>query len=65
MTGKRALMEQLVADGVRHIFGNPGTTEQGFLDILQEYPQVEFILALRSNGAIQCVMVNIRFGCRR
>ena len=40
MTGKRAMLEQLVADGVRHIFGNPGTTEQGFMDILQEYPQV-------------------------
>jgi thiamine pyrophosphate-dependent acetolactate synthase large subunit-like protein len=52
MTGKRALMEQLVADGVRHVFGNPGTTEQGFLDILQEYPQIEFILALHEGVAI-------------
>jgi benzoylformate decarboxylase len=30
MTGKRAMLEQLIADGVRHVFGNPGTTEQGF-----------------------------------
>jgi len=52
MTGKRALMEQLVADGVRHVFGNPGTTEQGFLDILQEYPQIEFILALHEGVAV-------------
>ncbi len=52
MTGKRALMEQLVTDGVRHIFGNPGTTEQGFMDILQDYPQIEFILALHEGVAV-------------
>ncbi len=52
MTGKRALMEQLIADGVRHIFGNPGTTEQGFMDILQEYPQIEFVLALHEGVAV-------------
>ena len=52
MTGKRALMEQLVADGVRHIFGNPGTTEQGFMDILQEYPRIEFMLGLHEGVVV-------------
>ncbi|MBV9582511.1 MAG: thiamine pyrophosphate-binding protein [Chloroflexi bacterium] len=52
MTGKRALMEQLIADGVHHIFGNPGTTEQGFMDILQDYPQLEFMLALHEGVAM-------------
>jgi benzoylformate decarboxylase len=52
MTGKHALMEQLIADGVTHIFGNPGTTEQGFMDVLQEYPQVQFMLALHEGVAI-------------
>lgn len=52
MTGKRALMEQLTADGVRHVFGNPGTTEQGFLDVLQDYPHIEFILALHEGVAV-------------
>jgi benzoylformate decarboxylase len=42
MTGKRAMIEQLMADGVRRIFGNPGTTEQGFMDALRDYPQMEF-----------------------
>ena len=54
MTGKRALLEQLIADGVCHIFGNPGTTEQGFMDILQDYPQVEFMLALHE-GVAMCM----------
>ncbi len=52
MTAKRAMVEQLVADGVRHIFGNPGTTEQGFMDVLQEYPQLEFMLALHEGVAV-------------
>ncbi|HVQ78264.1 MAG TPA: thiamine pyrophosphate-binding protein, partial [Candidatus Binatia bacterium] len=52
MTGKRALAEQLTADGVRYVFGNPGTTEQGFMDVLQEYPQLEFILALHEGVAV-------------
>lgn len=52
MSGKRALLEQLVADGVRYVFGNPGTTEQGFMDILQDYPQVEFMLALHEGVAV-------------
>lgn len=52
MTGKRAMVEQLLADGVRHVFGNPGTTEQGFMDALQDYPQLEFVLALHEGVAV-------------
>ena len=52
LTGKRALLEQLIADGVTYIFGNPGTTEQGFMDILQDYPQVQFMLALHEGVAV-------------
>jgi len=52
MTGKQALLEQLVADGVRYIFGNPGTTEQAFMDLLQDYPRLEFILCLHEGVAV-------------
>jgi benzoylformate decarboxylase len=52
MSGKRALIEQLIADGTRYVFGNPGTTEQGFMDALQDYPQLAFILALHEGVAI-------------
>ena len=52
MTGKRALLEQLIADGVQHIFGNPGTTEQGFMDVLLDYPQLQFMLALHEGVAV-------------
>src|SRR5438093_1560440 len=52
MTGKRAMIEQLMADGVRRIFDNPGTTEQGFMDALRDYPQMEFMLALHEGVAV-------------
>src|SRR5437660_12793433 len=52
MSGSRALVEFLVAQGVRHVFGNPGTTESPFLATLAEYPQIQYILALQETVAI-------------
>jgi len=52
MSGKQALMEQLVAEGVQYVFGNPGTTEQPFMDMLQDYPQIQYILALQEATAL-------------
>ena len=40
LTGRYAMIDQLLAEGVKHVFGNPGTTEQAFMDALQEYPQL-------------------------
>ncbi len=52
LSGRYAFIEQLVAEGVTHVFGNPGTTEQGFQDALQEYPQLQYVLALQESVAI-------------
>ncbi len=52
MTGKQALLEQLVAEGVQYVFGNPGTTEQPFMDLLQDYPQLQYVLALQEAVAL-------------
>ena len=41
MTGKQALAQMLVAEGLEYIFGNPGTSETPFLDVLQDYPQLK------------------------
>ena len=35
-----------------HMFGNPGTVEQGFLDALAEYPQLKYILTLQESVAV-------------
>ncbi len=52
LTGRYALLEQLVTDGVTHVFGNPGTTEEAFIDALQDYPQLQYILALHESVAV-------------
>ncbi len=52
MRGRRVLMESLMLHGVRHIFGNPGTTETPLLDSLVAYPQIEYIMALHEGVAV-------------
>lgn len=47
-----ALLEQLQAEGVRFMFGNPGTVEQGFLDELRSFPSIQYILALQECTAV-------------
>ncbi len=59
-TGRFAMIEQFMADGITHMFGNPGTVEQGFLDALEDYPDVEYILALQ-----EAVVVGIADGYAR
>jgi len=51
-TGHHAILEQLIADKIFHIFGNPGTVEQGFLDALTNYPKVRYILTLQETVAV-------------
>ena len=43
-TGRSIIIEQFLADGMNHMFGNPGTVEQGFLDALSSYPEMKYIL---------------------
>ena len=52
MTGKEALARMLDAEGVEYIFGNPGTSETPFLDVLQDYPQLSYIQALQEGTAV-------------
>lgn len=51
-TGRAAIIEQLLADGMTHMFGNPGTVEQGFLDALWDYPAMKYILTLQESVAV-------------
>jgi thiamine pyrophosphate-dependent acetolactate synthase large subunit-like protein len=51
-TGRFAIIEQFLADGMNVMFGNPGTVEQGFLDALSEYPQMKYILTLQESIAV-------------
>ena len=51
LAGRYAMLEQLLAEGTRYVFGNPGTTEQAFIDALQDFPQLEYILSLHEGVA--------------
>ena len=52
MQGKYALMEMLRAEGVTHIFGNPGTSEAAIMDALQDYQDIQYYLVLQESVAI-------------
>ncbi|MGK3986307.1 thiamine pyrophosphate-binding protein [Sorangium sp. So ce136] len=51
-TGRHAVIEQLRADGIEYIFGNPGTVEQGLLDALTDYEAPRYVLALQETVAV-------------
>lgn len=51
-TGRFALIEQFLADGIPYMFGNPGTVEQGFLDSLEAFPEFHYILTLQETIAV-------------
>lgn len=52
MSGRQAIMEIFRTEGVQYIFGNPGTTELGFVDMLQDYPQLQYIMCLHEGVAL-------------
>lgn len=70
MPGKTALLELLKQEGVRIMFGNPGTTELPLMDALAAEQQLRYILALQEAPAMsmadgyaqasgQCAVVNL------
>ncbi len=52
MRGRNVFLDSLVAHGVDHIFGNPGTTESPLIDSLADYPQIDYIVALHEGVAL-------------
>ena len=52
MTGRQAIKKVFQAEDVQYVFGNPGTTELGFIDSLQESPPIQYILALHEGIAL-------------
>ena len=51
-TGRYAILEQFLGDGMRYMFGNPGTVEQGFLDAIDSYADLRYILTLQESVAV-------------
>ena len=57
MLAKTAFFEMLRQRGVRHVFGNPGTTELSFMEMFADYPDVGYVLGLQ-----EAVPVGIAYG---
>ncbi|MGP4109580.1 thiamine pyrophosphate-binding protein [Streptomyces sp. 4N509B] len=49
--GRAAIFEQFAADGITHMFGNPGTVEQGFLDEARN-SDLSYVMALHEGAAV-------------
>ncbi|MGH8553416.1 MAG: thiamine pyrophosphate-binding protein, partial [Methylococcales bacterium] len=41
ITGRAAFLKLLTAEGITHLFGNPGTTELPIMDALSHHPQIQ------------------------
>lgn len=46
-TGREVLLEVLRSEGVRHVFGNPGSTELPLIDALAEVDDIHYVLGLQ------------------
>jgi len=51
-TGAEILLEALAGEGVRHVFGNPGTTELPLVDALSGRDEPQYVLALQEATAV-------------
>ncbi len=52
MNGADAVLACLRAEGIKYIFGNPGTTEIPLLDALSAAPDITYVLALQEGVAV-------------
>jgi benzoylformate decarboxylase len=52
ITGRRAFLQLLVDEGITHLFGNPGTTELAIMEVVPDFPQLEFVLGLQESVVV-------------
>jgi benzoylformate decarboxylase len=51
-TGRAAFLQLLVDEGVTHLFGNPGTTELAIMEVVPDFPQLDFVLGLQESVVV-------------
>ncbi len=51
MRGAEALVEMLRAEGLRYVFGNPGTSESAIMWALEQQSEIEYVLATQEGVA--------------
>lgn len=50
--GAEMLVEVLRSEGLRYVFGNPGTTELSFIDALSDAPDLSYVLGLQEAAVV-------------
>jgi thiamine pyrophosphate-dependent acetolactate synthase large subunit-like protein len=50
--GHRKLLDQLKIDGITRVFGNPGSSEEGLLDELTRFPEIQYVLGLQEAALV-------------
>src|SRR5215472_2333322 len=50
--GAALLLEVLRSEGLRYVFGNPGTTELPFIDALVDFPDIHYVLGLQEASVV-------------
>ena len=49
ITGRAAFLQLLVDEGITHLFGNPGTTELPIMEVVPDFPQLNYVLGLQES----------------
>jgi benzoylformate decarboxylase len=52
VTGKEALMQILRGEGVEYVFGIPGATEVQFIDVMEDHPEIKYVLCMHELVAV-------------
>ncbi len=47
LSGRTAFLKLLVDEGVTHLFGNPGTTELPLMEVVPDFPGLNYVLGLQ------------------
>ncbi|MCA8929866.1 MAG: thiamine pyrophosphate-binding protein, partial [Alphaproteobacteria bacterium] len=49
ITGRAAFLSVMKDEGVKRMFGNPGTTELPIMDAMTSHPDIKYVLALQES----------------
>lgn len=52
VTGRDAFLKLLIDEGVRYMFGNPGTTELAIMEAVPDYPELHYVLGLQEASVV-------------
>jgi len=52
ITGRSAFLTLLGDEGIKYLFGNPGTTELPIMDALPQHPELRYVLGLQESAVV-------------